>query len=401
MFLIKIIIAVLIGNMLGTITGIIPGIHINMVSLFIFNMLALLLRVADPLTIGVTIVSMAITHTFTNIIPSIYLGAPDESTALCVLPGHKMLLNGEGHGAVLLTLVGSLCSLILTLPLFPILIYILRVSYPILKPFIGHILLSICIFLVLKEKHSKLWALIVFMLAGVFGILVLNSPGLDEPLFPMLSGLFGVSTLIISMIQNIKIPEQKIGNVEIDNKLAYKTIFSSVIIGNFASFLPGLGTSQAAILGSQFIKNIKEKGFLVLVGGISTVNMLASFVTWHVINKERNGAIVIVSDIVGELTTEKMVIFIGAALSSCFFAVLFSIQISKKFSIYIKKVNYLVLCLSVILFISFLVVFMSGTFGFFVFLIATSIGLIPIFKGIGKNYLMGCLLVPIILYFLL
>jgi putative membrane protein len=43
------------------------------------------------------------------------LGAPDESKALNVLPGHRMLMEGKGFEAVKLNVIGSL--------LLPVILY--------------------------------------------------------------------------------------------------------------------------------------------------------------------------------------------------------------------------------------------------------------------------------------
>ena len=73
---------------------------------------------------------MAITHTFTDFLPSIFLGAPDEDTALSTLPGHRFLLKGKGYGAVRLTLIGSFFGLLVALALSPIFIVALPYFYP-------------------------------------------------------------------------------------------------------------------------------------------------------------------------------------------------------------------------------------------------------------------------------
>ena len=124
----QIIITIILGCAFGIITGLIPGVHINLVALLILSFSAFLLEIVSPLIISIFIISMAITHTFLDSIPSIFLGAPEAETALSVLPGHKMLLEGRGYEAVMLTLIGSIFSLLLAValsPLFKIIIHIL------------------------------------------------------------------------------------------------------------------------------------------------------------------------------------------------------------------------------------------------------------------------------------
>jgi len=48
-----------------------------------------------------------------------------------------------------------------------------------------------------KGIDKKFWALAVFLMAGILGIIDLTMPNLKQPLFPMLSGLFGVSMLVV------------------------------------------------------------------------------------------------------------------------------------------------------------------------------------------------------------
>jgi len=201
MVFLELLIASLLGVSAGVITGLIPGIHINLVSLLVVSLSVYLLDIFSLPSLGVFIISMAITHTFLDILPAIFLGAPDADTALGVLPGHKLLMKGMGYEAVKLTVIGSLFSLILAMILFPLFIIIVPNIYETIQPLIGYILLLIVIYMILIEKKidGKFWAFVVFSMAGILGILVLTMPNLKQPLFPLLSGLFGVSMLIVSL----------------------------------------------------------------------------------------------------------------------------------------------------------------------------------------------------------
>ena len=73
-------------------------------------------------------------------------------------------------------------------------------------------MIFVVVFMILKEIgfRKKSWAFYLFLLSGVLGLLVLNMPNLRQPLFPLLSGLFGTSTLVLSLNQNVKIPKQTV-----------------------------------------------------------------------------------------------------------------------------------------------------------------------------------------------
>jgi len=96
----ELFLALLLGVLAGIITGITPGLHINLVAVVLLSSSAFLLRFFPPVVLAAFIIAMSITHTFTDFIASIYLGAPDDDTALSVLPGHVLLLQGKGRHAL-------------------------------------------------------------------------------------------------------------------------------------------------------------------------------------------------------------------------------------------------------------------------------------------------------------
>ena len=208
----QIISAVLIGCGAGIVTGLIPGIHVNLISLILLSISGYLLGFTSPLVLGVFIISMAVTHSFLDTIPSVFLGAPDADTAFTVLPGHKMLLEGKGYEAVKLTVIGSLLSLILVILIIPMMIPFVPKAYRFISPYMGYMLIFVVVYMILKEINwlKRFWGLFVFIISGILGIIVLSWPNLNQPLFPMLSGLFGISTLIISLSKKSTIPKQEI-----------------------------------------------------------------------------------------------------------------------------------------------------------------------------------------------
>jgi len=391
--------ALLTGIFLGVLTGLTPGIHINLISLTIFSLSPLLLNYFSPLILALVIVGMAVTHTFLDTIPSIFLGAPDPSQVLTVLPGHKMLMQGRGYEAVMLTVLGSLSCLVFALSLTPLLLVLIPKVYIILKNYIGYILVVITIALICKEKQSKEWALILFFTSGVFGLIVLNSE-IPNPLFPLLSGLFGISTLLISLKDKTKIPKQKISFPKTSSFEGIKVSLIATFTGALCSFLPGLGPAQAAIIASSFTK-IKQEFFLVLVGGLSTVNMVISFIALYTINKARNGAVIIISQIIKQIDLKTLIIFLSSAIIVAATATLLAVFLTKIFSRLIPKINYRMLCIIIISLITLLTLILSNLYGLIVLIISTSLGLIPSLKSVGKNHLMGCLILPITLYFLI
>lgn len=80
--ILELIIALFLGIFIGSLTGIAPGIHINLVSAMVVAFSGFLLEFFPPVALVVFLVSLAMTHTFIDYIPSIFLGAPDENNFL-------------------------------------------------------------------------------------------------------------------------------------------------------------------------------------------------------------------------------------------------------------------------------------------------------------------------------
>ncbi|PIN86198.1 hypothetical protein COV19_06280 [Candidatus Woesearchaeota archaeon CG10_big_fil_rev_8_21_14_0_10_44_13] len=400
MFL-EIMIAIILGVAAGIFTGITPGIHTNLVAVVLVSVSGFLLRYTNPVVLAVFMIAISITNTFIDSIPSIFLGAPESETALGVLPGHRYLLKGFGYMAVKLTLIGCFGGMILSILLFPLSIPVVKFIYPIVQDYIGHILLIVVIFMILRDNH-KLWALFVFMLSGTFGLVVLNMPNLSQPLFPMLSGLFGISTLLISLRDTNRIPEQKQEQrIKIKKTIAIKALLSGQFSGFLSAIFPGLGAAQAAVISMQITRRLGDHGFLILVGSINTVNFMLSISALYAINKARNGSIVAISQLMENINLHIAIIYLAAALVAGAFAVVAALKIARIFSSFITRINYKKLVVSVILFITVMVFMLCSWLGLLVLLVSTAIGIIPAEVKVTRTQSMGCLLMPVIGYFLM
>jgi putative membrane protein len=287
--MIELLIAITAGILAGTFTGLIPGIHVNLVSVVVLSFSPVLIPFAGVTAVVLFIISMAVTHTFIDVLPSIFLGAPDAAMALSVLPGHKLLREGRGIEAVRLTQVGSLSAIILSSFLFVGFVFLIR-SIETYLDFIPLVLLGLVLFLLLQD--FKIQTVILFLLSGVLGVLTFRLPGLENSLFPLLTGLFGISTLLLSMSATA-FPDQKNKAFTIKNKLFAHTVTAGQSVGFVSAFMPGLGAASAAALAEPFVQ-AKEEGFLLLVGTISTVNFVLYLATFYVLEKARIGAVVAV-----------------------------------------------------------------------------------------------------------
>jgi len=402
--IIELIVALIVGVLIGTFTGLTPGIHINLVAFFLLSLVTEgYFTGISPIILAVFIVALSISHTFIDFIPSIFLGAPDEDSVLSVLPGHEMLSKGNGYEAILLTLIGSIAGIFLILLFTPLFIFFLPKGYNSVTTIMPFILIFASFFLFYFEKNNKIWAIIIFLLAGFLGIASMNL-NLKEPLLPLLTGLFGASSLITSMSKKQKLPKQniiKLKELRIKKKSLTKSIFASIIASPLCSFLPGLGSGQAAVIGSEVIGDLDRKEFLILLGSINTIVMGLSFVTLYTIQKSRTGSAVAISKLLETFSSNNLYILLLTILISGIFAFFLTIFLAKIFSRIISKINYSKLSFIILMFLSLMISICSGFLGFLVFIVSASLGLFCIFLGIRRTHLMGCLLLPTIFYYLL
>ena len=404
---IQYIIAILIGIIAGTITGLTPGIHVNLISIIVLSLSPALLVYTTPLSLAIFITAMAITHTFLDFIPSILLGAPDEDTVLSILPGHRLLLKGHAYFGIIFTLYGSVAALFIIILITPLLILLLPLIYPYLQKIMGFILISLSILIIIREPNKKIWTIIIFLLAGFLGIASLNV-NLKEPLLPLLTGLFGASGLCMSIKQNTSIPHQlivPITKIKLSSTSIIRSSIAAIIASPFMAFLPGLGSSQAALLGKEIVNSKDQREYLFLIGAINTIVMGVSFIVLYSIQKSRTGAAATIAQLIPEFTFNNLLFLIGTIIIAGISSFFLTIFIAKYAVKSIHKINYSKLSMSIIFILLIIIfIFSDNTFqgkitALLVFMTSTTLGVFTIMSGVQRIHLMGSLLIPTILFY--
>lgn len=395
----ELLLALILGIFAGTFTGLSPGIHINLVAAFI---LAEILKIPfSPVIIAVFIVAMSITHTFIDFIPSIFFGAPEEDTFLSVHPGHEMFREGKAHEAIIITLYGCLFSILVILASSIIFINFLPSFYSSIAKLMPFLLIFLSFYLIFREENIFL-GLTSILLSGFLGLIVFNSP-VKEPLLPMLSGLFGISSLFISLKSKTLPKPQKISKLIsffklFEKKQLLKAFLASLFAPLF-SFLPGIGSGHAAVFSSEIIPQ-ERRGFLFLVGASSTAIMGLSFVTLYAINKTRSGTAAAVGNILKDFSFTQLIYIIMAIVLSGIIAFFLGYFLSKILAKNIGKINYRKINIFVIIILIFINLIFSNWLGILVLLVSSAIGIFVIISGSRRINLMGSLIIPAIVYFL-
>ena len=119
------------------------------------------------------------------------------------------------------------------------------------------------------------------------------------------------------------------------------------------------------------------------------------------IHYSRNGAVLVISKIMNTLTYQDLILFLIISLITGILSTFLTLKIAKIFSKLITKISYKKICISIITLIVLIVVTLTGVLGLLVLIVSTFLGMIPQLKNIGRHHLMGSLILPVILFFLL
>ena len=138
-----------------------------------------------------------------------------------------------------------------------------------------------------------------------------------------------------------------------------------------------------------------------MTGCISSSTTLLGLVTLITIHKARNGPIVIIQNLIPSIPLQLFYLLLTAALISACTSAIIALYVSKFFAKIISKLNYKVLCEAVLAFLILIVLVLSGLSGLLLLLTAGAIGMIPNYAGCSRSSVMGALLLPVILYYLL
>lgn len=434
-----------LGVITGIATGLLPGLHVNNIALILLSLSGVIIASFSFLydygisedfilvLICVFIISTSISHTFHDVIPSTFLGAPDGDMALSVLPAHSLLLEGKGYEAVALSAIGSYGAIIFCfLLILPIRFLIGKplFFYETLREIMFWVLLAISILMIATEKGKidcfrkkgitpavtgMFFALFVFILSGIFGIIIFKVPvespiGLSSPvLFPALAGLFGTPTLLESLMTKPTIPKQIIKEPIFDRKTK-KSSSLSVITGSLGgilvSIIPGITSATGTILAMNARGESDKRQTIITLSAVNTACAFFVVVVLFIILRSRSGATLAATELMS--VTEWTNILMPANLTYLLIALLLggtlsyylTLKVGKIFANKFANVPYALVVKITISLVVILVFLFTGFFGILILIVATLIGLLPVEWGVRRSHCMGILLVPILLYFL-
>ncbi len=345
-----------------------------------------------------------------------------------MLPGHQLLMEGKGSEAVRLSAIGSAGAVIVSLLMaVPLGIFFMDI-YGAINDYIGWMLIFIVVLLIVTEKGEvvegqgslvyikfKMYALLLFIISGMLGLFAFDNEALMQPLvklgepsilLPLLSGLFGASMLVLSLMTRSELPPQKKDNrFVLPRKRIIRGMLTGSAAGSFVAWLPGVSSAVGTVIARLLIREEKGEGsskeFLISLNGSNTANAIFSLIALYTIQKGRSGAMVAIDKLVNvnEWDVSVIIILLIVIVSVSVISYYTTIYLGDRIAGVLSKVDYSKLCAAVLAGLSIMVLMFTGLFGFMIFLISTPVGMIASFAKIRKTHAMGVILLPVILYF--
>lgn len=453
-----VVVASLGGTGLGFVTGLVPGFHINNVAAAmtgsaagtaaIFGMLAAAVGNADSgILASCFIVSALVGHLFSEIVPSTYVGIPCGD-AVSVLPAHRLARAGLGAQAVSASADGCLSGVVIgTVLLFPVCVMMGPPvnCYEVIHHLMGPVSVAFSALLILSESGATVGcsrslrramrktslAASVFLLSGLLGLIVLDSfyhscdlpemPWMSDPmtrrsslLLPLFAGLFGIPTLLLSL-GGRPAPEQCRSTILGDAmKPSVLGGIACALGGIVVGWLPGMTSGSSATIFSRLVSRDTGEAdlgsasrFIWLYSAISSSGAVFAVGALFVIMRTRSG---VMDAVDGFLSVSEGYAAQGTEAA---IAIIFSMLLTSVVSYHLLRRLGMKLApiaglmgsrratVACIVFVVALSMLLTGSRGLLLLATATSLGLIPPRLGVRRIHLMGCLLVPISVLFLL
>jgi putative membrane protein len=411
------------GAVIASFLALIPALHIYNVITLAFLFAGGLQAWLHPDQFAMLLLGMVTGYAVLSVIPSIYLAAPDETSAFIVLPGQKWLLERRGYEAAILTGAGSLCGVIVLVLLSPFLTEVARALRIILAPHFGWILAAISLFMLMSEwpkagdrgpthwaRFRAAWSqlgagLLTFFLSGLLGIVLMYRSFLPvnvafADLLPAFIGLFAIPMVLTNLIMGTRVPPQQISaSLDVSPSLLLRGAFAGSLGGLFAAFFPVVTGGIGSFLAGHATAQRDERSFIVSQGASKLVYYAGGFLLFFLpgLQLVRGGVASMVSTIYTPGTPQMYYTAVAALAVSGAVSFFLLIPYSRFAVRFLARLDYRVVNIGTLIVIVALLLITTGLAGLLIAIPATAIGLIPPLFGSRRMNCLGVVLVPIIL----
>lgn len=388
-----------VGVALGTASGLVPGVHANSFALLLAAFAPSI--PGPPRFVAATMLAAGVTHTFLDVVPALALGVPDPAMAHTALPGHRLVIEGQGREALRLSALGSGLAVALAVPLSVPVTVTMRRLYPFVRPHLPLVLLAVVAFLVLTEpsRRTMVAGLASFLASATLGLALLDrSPvgvlPVGDLLAPLFAGLFGAPVLLAAMGTS-GVPNQTAPTVTESAPTVAGTAFLGAMAGAIVGFLPGVSSAIAAVVALWVVPlKTSARRFVVVTSGINTSNAIFALFALVTLGTPRSGVLVAVDRAGLPVVLPLLLSTVVIAASAGFVLVPL---LGDRYLRTVGRMNYTAISVGVLVALVVLSGAFAGWLGVVSFAVATAVGMVPPQFGTRRVHLMGVLIGPIAL----
>lgn len=415
--------AALAGTVLSSLLSCLPALHIYNVA----GLMVLLTVKAEGLypgeVLAMFMLGLVVGYAVVNTIPSIFFGAPDDSTLFIVLPGQRYLMERRGFEASVLTGVGGLGGLLVLLLLAPVMPRLFPVVRSVVGPHLHWILGAILVYMVLSEwpkgsdrgrsglaKFFDAWrslgvGLLTLFLSGLLGLVLFYSSLVPaemafQNLMPAFVGLFAIPWVLQNLLSQAQVPAQHASrSVDLSPGLIARGVGAGALGGLFAAFFPVVTGGIGGFLAGHATAQRDDRLFIVSQGASKLVYYVGAFLFFFVpgLHLTRGGMAGMLSILYTPYTPATYWLAIAATLICGALAFGLLLVLSRAAIGLVSRVDYRWVSAGTLVLLVGVVAGLTGWGGLLIASVATAIGLLPVLWGSRRMNCMGVLLVPLTL----
>ncbi|MBU1197796.1 tripartite tricarboxylate transporter permease [Candidatus Micrarchaeota archaeon] len=379
----------LLGQGLGAL-GLLPFVHTNLLLQLTRHF------IGEGIPLAVFAVAVSFSHLVFQTVPSLFLFLPSEAHGMNIVPYQEIARAKKTAVALRIILTTFLLALLLSIALHPLIQQLLPIAYEMLKPHMVWMLPLLILLFFASETSMKSLAcgMLVFFLAGALGNVAFTVPGIREPLFPLLTGLFALPAVLMET----RTPQSQ-ATETLQLKLKKSLVVGGVLAGAFSVLFPALSVSVLAGILLLFLEK-KSGEFIVLASSIASSKLFYEFVAALTIEKGRSLAAVWIVPLASLPNTTPLVPFIAlVALTATGFASATVLLAHGKLASVLQRIPrtaFRIILLTGLLCLAYL---FEGTTGVMISVSAGAVGALPILLNTRRSHAAGALLVPAAMHF--
>ena len=424
--MLKVVLSSCAGTLVSGVIGWLPALHVYNVAMLFIVFHQQIEKTAignDPYVIMPFMMGLIVGWSILNTVPTIFLGAPDESAVLMVFPTQKYLMQGRGYEATMLSALGAMGGIVCLLLCAPLLSKTLSVARAVMGPHYFWILMLIVAYMVLSEfpkggdrgptRLARFWdawksllaGILTLLLAGWLGFILMRKAPINTTfefsnIMPAFVGLFGIPWVIQNIMSGTEVPEQHIPkSVDCTGFIAFRGITGGFLGGFFAAYIPIVTGGIGGLLAGHATAQNDERAFIISQGASKLVYYVGAFLLLFVplASIARGGlANMLRTSYVPRGEKDYLMILAAMAISAAL--AFFMLGLVVRATIWlIKRVDYRLLSWLTLAIMTTLVFVITGWGGLLIMLVSTGIGMIPIVYYSRRSNCMGVLLIPVAL----